>query len=71
MELTPKKVNDLYEKLRALVLATDGGSVKRYPAIWIYVPDESMKRAVEAARAKLPESWQTYISILDLDLDDY
>jgi hypothetical protein len=71
VELTPKKVNDLYEKLRALVLATNEGSVRRYPAIWIYVPDESMKRAVEAARAKLPERWQTYISVLDFDLDGY
>jgi hypothetical protein len=54
-----------------LIVETDGGSVRRYPAIWFYVPDENMKRSVEAARAKLPESWQTYMSILEVDLSEY
>ncbi len=73
VELTPKKPQDLFKKLLSLVLATERGPgysyVKTYPAIWIYVPNESMKRAVEAARARLREDEPKRISVLEVDLD--
>ncbi len=73
VELTPKKPQDLLEKLHSLAVATEQGPGysygRAYPAIWFYVPDEGMKRAVEAARAKLRGDFAERISVLVADLD--
>lgn len=55
VELTQKKPADLERKLEALASAFNERDRFRFSVIWVYVPDEKVKAAVERAREALIE----------------
>jgi hypothetical protein len=68
VEISQKKPAELQRKLQALVsyLPFDeavGNYRHFYSAVWFYVPDERIKRAVEAARDQLHQDWQKRITV--------
>jgi len=63
VELTQKKPADLKSKLEALTSCYDEHDHFKFPRIWVYVPDERVKRAVEHARAELIEEDQKRVEV--------
>lgn len=63
VELSPKKPADLERKLEELVGCTTSSNRYKFSRIWIYVPDEKGKQAVERARAELIEADQKRVQV--------
>lgn len=63
VELSVKKPADLKSKLEALTSFYDEHDRLKFPRVWVYVPDEKVKRAVEHARAQLIEEDQKRVEV--------
>ncbi len=68
VEISPKKPADIVEKLRNLLYATELNTESLYdeqtfPAVWFYVPNERMKKLVEAACQKVEAEYQLRVRV--------
>jgi hypothetical protein len=63
VELTQKKPKDLAKKLEELTSCFGKDDRLKFPRIWIYVPDEKGKQAVERARQDLIEEDQKRVEV--------
>jgi hypothetical protein len=63
VELTPKKPEEIYQKVMRLVrnydfIESEGGYGEKYQRVWFYVPSEAMKGLVDEAIQALKEDEQ-------------
>lgn len=63
VEISPKKPADLRDKLEELTGCFDKDSHFKFPRIWVYTPDEKVKRAVEHARDGLIKEDQKRVEV--------
>jgi hypothetical protein len=74
VELTPKKPEVLYQKFENLVNFTHfslqtARYINAFPVIWVYVPDDKMKKAVEVAFGRLTDTDRRRVSVgIETDL---
>ncbi len=68
VEISPKKPADTAEKLRNLLYATELNMERlhdeqMFPLVWFYVPNQRMKKLVEAACEKLEAEYQLRVRV--------